>query len=98
MPNTTAPNPEAIAAYRLDISYRFGVTLRRFKNGDFEEICSEVITDSPTFVNVVQAVRQQHPGWSIYESWEIPQPTPQAPEKSLEALFQEFEDTYQQAA
>lgn len=58
------------AAYRTDIKYRFGLTLIR-GDGD-EERYGEVITNSPTFCNVLTAIKAKYPGWSLWESWELP--------------------------
>lgn len=81
------------AAYRTDIKYRYALVLTK---GDKEKY-AEIETDSRCFVNVCQERRRRFPGWVIEDSWEIPQPTPQSTEKSLESLFIEFEDVYEQS-
>ena len=70
----TAPKPEAIAAYRTDIIYKFGLTLTQ--RG--QEMYGEVETTSPMFMNVLQSAKAKYPDWSFYESWEIAPAAPAA--------------------
>ena len=71
---TTAPNAKPIAvlaAYDLSTVYTFRI-LATNKEG-FEKLFT-VKTQGDRFVNVVTAFRAlpEAKGWSIYESWEVP--------------------------